>query len=280
MSGFDFAGATAFVTGGASGIGLAVVRALVREGARVAIADISEDWLADAVAELGEAVLAVPLDVTDREGWARARSLAEARFGPVDVLVNNAGIGADLKPLTDVSPGYFDRMIAIKLTGTFNGIHTFVPGMRERRRGHVVNTASMAGLIASARLGPYTAAKFGVVGLSEVLRAELEDHGVGVSVLCPGLIATRLGETSSRAGVDRAEVENAIRGKGIDPAIVGELVVEGIRHNRSHIVTHAEYVDAVKRRMVPVFAAFDRVPVRNPDVLPGTNGPDQRRPEA
>jgi NAD(P)-dependent dehydrogenase (short-subunit alcohol dehydrogenase family) len=258
-------GATAFVTGGASGIGLAVVRALLREGARVAVADNNPEWLAEVAAELGDAVLPIALDVTDRAGWAAARATVEAKFGPVDVLVNNAGIGPDLKPLDEAAPAYFDLMIAIKLTGTFNGIHEFVPGMKARGRGHVVNTASMAGLTAMPRLGPYTAAKFGVVGLTEVLAAELAEHGVGASVLCPGLIATRLGETSARAGLDRPPQLAAPAGApaGLDPAIVGDLVIDAIRHNHLHIVTHREYGKGVARRMDKVLEAFERVPMRN-----------------
>src|SRR5690606_1567770 len=123
---------------------------------------------------------------------------------------------------------HFDRLIGIKLTGTYNGIRTFVPTMREARTGHVVNTASMAGLIASAKLGAYTASKFAVVGMSEVLRAELAGDGIGVSVLCPGLVSTNLGASNGRV---------SMKG-GIDPAIVGEMVIDGIRENHMHIVTH------------------------------------------
>lgn len=272
----EIAGSIAFVTGGAGGIGLAIARALVREGARVAIADISRDWLDAAVGELGEAACGIELDVADRAAWSDARAKVEALFGPVDILINNAGIGPDFNPLTEMDPGYFDRMVAIKLTGTFNGVHTFIPGMCERSRGHVVNTASMAGLTASARLGAYTAAKFGVVGLSEVLRAEMESAGIGVSVLCPGFIETRLGETSLRAGVDPVQVGRAKAsvGTGLNPAVVGDLVIEGIRRNHSHIVTHAEYATAVRRRMEPIYAAFERVPVRNPRSRAGTDQPD------
>jgi len=268
VSAFAIKGATAFVTGGASGIGLAIARALAGEGARVAIADIHADWLDAALGDASGPEIGTVLDVTDRAGWARARDQVEARLGPVDILVNNAGIGPDLNPLADMPPEHFDRLVAIKLTGTFNGIHTFVPGMRERRRGHVVNTASMAGLMASARLGAYTASKFAVVGLSEVLRAELEPHGVGVSVLCPGLTATRLAETSARAGVSKVSAGPSPARAALDPAIVGDLVVEGIRHNHLHIVTHGEYRPHVERRMARVLDAFDRVPVRNPDGIP------------
>jgi NAD(P)-dependent dehydrogenase (short-subunit alcohol dehydrogenase family) len=258
----ELRGATAFVTGGASGIGLAIARALVREGARVAIADISADWLAEATAELGDAATGLHLDVSDRTAWSAAREEAERQFGPVDVLVNNAGIGPSLHRLDEMDPARFDRMMAIKLTGTFNGIHEFVPGMRARRKGHVVNTASMAGLTASPLLGEYTAAKFAVVGLSEVLAQELREDGVGVSVLCPGLVATRLGETSVRAGVRPAERPHG-DDRGIDAAIVGDLVVEAIRDNRLHVVTHGEHRTFVERRMSRVLGAFDGIPQRS-----------------
>ena len=261
------AGSTAFVTGGASGIGLAIARALVAAGARVALADIDADALASAVVDLGESAMAIVLDVTDRAGWASAQTAVEIRFGPVDILINNAGIGPDLNTLDSMPPEVFDLMIAIKLTGTFNGIHTFVPGMKARGRGHVVNTASMAGLIASAKLGAYTAAKFAVVGLTEVLRAEMAGSGVSASVLCPGLVATNLGATTARAGVQRTRAGPSMSG-GIDPAIVGGLVIEALREDWLHIVTHGEYRRFVAERAERLFAAFDRVADRSPVAAP------------
>lgn len=251
------AGSIAFVTGGASGIGLSIASALAREGARVAIADISADWLEEAVTRLGGDTIGICLDVTDRAGWAAARAEVEARLGPVDILVNNAGIGPDFKSLADTDPAVFDRLLAIKLGGSFNGIHTFVPGMRERRRGHVVNTASMAGLMTIPNLGPYTTAKFGLVGMSEVLATELAEYGVGVSVLCPGLFATRLRETTGRAGiVPVAPLQST--GDGEDPARVGDLVVDGIRGNHLHIITHGDRDGPVRERSDKVLAAFAR----------------------
>lgn len=263
----QIAGSNAFVTGAASGIGLAIARALVNEGAQVALADIDADALAAAVGELGPAAMAIELDVTDRPGWAAAKQAVEAHFGPVDILVNNAGIGPDLNRIDEMPPEVFDRLVAIKLTGTFNGIRAFVPGMKTRGRGHVVSTASMAGLIASAKLGAYTASKFAVVGLTEVLRAELVGTGVGASVLCPGLIATNLGANTARAGVTRASSPTNLGG-GIDPAIVGELVIQGIHEDWSHIVTHSEYRSFVAQRGERLLAAFDRVPDRSPGLPP------------
>ncbi len=252
---------TAFVTGAASGIGLAIARALLAEGARVALADWDNSGLEAVIAGLGEAAMAIPLDVTDRDGWAQAKQLVEARFGQVSILVNNAGIGPDGRTVDTMEPASFDRLVAIKLTGTFNGVHCFSPTMRALGSGHIVNTASMAGLIASARLGAYTASKFAVVGLSEVLRAELADSGIGVSVLCPGLVATNLGASTQKAGSERIVRQSAE--SGIDPALVGHCVIEGIRQNHMHIVTHGEYRDVVAQRMERVLAAFDRAAVQS-----------------
>jgi len=264
------AGQTAFITGGASGIGLAIASALIEAGAQVMIADIDVLALKAAVGLLGERAAMVPLDVRDRDGWGGARVAVEARFGPVGILVNNAGIGPDGHALADMDPNAFDRVVAIKLTGTFNGIAAFGADMRARGNGHIVNTASMAGLIASPRLGAYTASKFAVVGLSEVLRAEMAPHGVGVSVLCPGLVRTNLGATTSAAGSDRARTAQQTTDAGIDPAVVGASVIDGIRANRLHIVTHGDYRAHVEKRMARVTAAFDGVPVRAAGTPPGT----------
>jgi NAD(P)-dependent dehydrogenase (short-subunit alcohol dehydrogenase family) len=263
-------GRIAFVTGGASGIGLAIAASLIEAGARVMIADLDPVVLDKVVANLGPQAASVRLDVRDRDGWATARATVEERFGPVDILVNNAGIGPDGHTLADMDPIAFDRVIAIKLTGTFNGIATFGAGMRDRGDGHIVNTASMAGLMASAKLGAYTASKFGVVGLSEVLHAEMAPHGVGVSVLCPGLVRTNLGETTTAAGSDRIHAKRKTTDEGIDPAIVGAMVVDAIRENRLHIVTHGDYRGHVAARMDRVLAAFDGVPMRTTSTPPGT----------
>jgi len=265
------AGTTAFITGGASGIGLAIASALIAEGARVMIADIDRAALDRAVASLGPNAASFRLDVRDRDGWAAARQAVEARFGQVDILVNNAGIGPDGHALADMDPASFDRVVAIKLTGTFNGVATFGAGMRGRGLGHIVNTASMAGLIASANLGAYTASKFAVVGLSEVLRAEMAPYGVGVSVLCPGLVRTNLGATTQAAGSDRVHPAQQTADAGIAPAIVGALVIDAIRANAMHIVTHGDYRTHVEKRMRRVLAAFDGVPVRAAGTPPGTD---------
>ncbi|WP_242124112.1 SDR family oxidoreductase [Sphingobium sp. Sx8-8] len=257
----DLSEAVALVTGGAGGIGLAVARSLAGAGVRVALADIDAPTVRSAAAELGDGAIAIPLDVRDRNAWDAARAMAEARFGPVDILVNNAGIGPDGYRLDETTPESFDRIVAINLTGMFNGIHCFVPGMRARGRGHVVNTASMAGLTAMPRLGGYTATKFAVVGLSEVLRAELAPDGVGVSVLCPGLVKTRLGETSHALGSDRSpDLPLSPSVEGMDAGRVGDAVLAAIRADRPLIITHGEHRRMVEKRMERVLAAFDDVP--------------------
>jgi len=252
----DINGKIALVTGAASGIGFAVAQALAAEGSRVILADIDGDELVRAAAAIPGAETIV-LDVTNRDQWALARE----RFGTIDILVNNAGIGPDGFALADMDAESFDRIIRINLTSVFNGISTFAAAMRDRGSGHIVNTASMAGLTASPRLGGYTAAKFGVVGMSEVLRAEMLPHGVGVSVLCPGYVATRLAETTGKAGspVPSATM-SATTATPLDAAIVGQMVVDAIRSGKPLIVTHGQYRSAVENRLKNVAAAFDGVP--------------------
>lgn len=251
-------GRTAFVTGAASGIGLAIAEELLGLGARVALVDWNGDAVRRERERLGAATIAVELDVADRGAWPAAARAAEDAFGPVEILVNNAGIGPDLSELADMPPATFDRLVGIKLTGTFNGVHAFAAGMRARREGHVVNTASMAGLTASARLGAYTAAMFAVVGLSEVLHAELEPHGVGVSVLCPGMVRTNLPANTPpehRPPGDAGGMES-----GIDPAIVGRQVVAAIRAGDLYVITHGEHGPNVAERAARIQRAFDAAP--------------------
>lgn len=252
-------GRTAFVTGAASGIGLAIAQELITRGARVVMADINRSALIPAAATLGDAAFAVDLDVTDRTDWARARAAAEAKFGPVDILVNNAGIGSDGRVLADMDPLSFERVIKIDLVGVFNGISTFARSMRERCEGHILNTASQAGIVAQARVGAYAAAKYGVVAMTEVLRSEMEAYGVGVSVLCPGLVHTRLGETTRAAGSERFDLPPDVFDAGADPAMVARRAIEGIRRNTLYIFTHAETGEAVRARVHALLSALGEV---------------------
>lgn len=261
----DLSGRTAFITGGASGIGLAVGKALAGEGMRVALADIDAARLDDVAGTFPGEVLPIMLDVRNRDQWAAAREAAEARFGPVSLLMNNAGIINDsgdaiaARGLADQSPDSWDRMIAINLTGVFNGVHTFAAGMRDRGEGHVVNTSSTQGVITGPGVGSYCAAKFGVVALSECLHYELAGHGVGVSVLCPGVTATRLSE-SSRLVAGQAPTGQVID-YGISPEEVAGMVLDAVRANRLYVFTHGEYARPVAERHARIMAGFEGVPI-------------------
>ena len=240
----------AFITGGASGIGLAVAKALAARGLRVTIADVNAEALAAAVASQGDTFRSVVLDVRDRAGWAKAKSDAEAAFGPVDILFNNAGIASFGIELADMDPEVFDRLIAVDLTGVFNGISAFAADMRARGSGHIVSTSSMSGICAPSNGigGSYAAAKFGVVGLSETLRLELTPHGVGVSVLCPGMTATGIAQNSvSLGGGVRMPAQREAGGEQVraespfEHGTAEELAVEvlrGIEANALYIITH------------------------------------------
>src|SRR5215469_15133582 len=187
-------GMTAFITGGARGIGLGIARAFAQDGAKLALVDIEEAALNAARTELSEltSVEIFMLDVRDRAAYARVADEAEARLGPVSILCNNAGVawGSNVPHL---SYEQWDWVLGINLNGVINGIQTFLPRMIERKVAtHIVNTASGAGLIAEGSGILYTTSKFAVVGLSEALRRELEPFRIGVSVLCPGPVATSI----------------------------------------------------------------------------------------
>ncbi|MDE2597405.1 MAG: SDR family NAD(P)-dependent oxidoreductase [Sphingomonadales bacterium] len=247
----------AFITGGASGIGLGIAEALAARGVQVTIADANEETLAAVLVSHGDGWRGVVLDVRDRAGWARAKAEAEAAFGPVDIVVNNAGIAPNGQTFADMNPDSFDRIIAINLTGVFNGVHTFAADMRDRGRGHVVNTASMAGLATSvAGTGAYSAAKFGVVSISETLRGELAENGVGVSVLCPGYVQTGLSLNTARLGGETRGGGLAMPPSDISPEQVGDMVVRGIEANDLYIISHPHNWSGVEKRIRGLLAAF------------------------
>ncbi len=248
-------GRTALVTGAASGIGLSIATALVTEGARVILADQDDAALSRACAALCHAARPCQLDVTDRSGWERAKRFAEDTFGPVEILVNNAGVGPDWHELADMPADHFDRLVGIMLTGVFNGIHAFGSAIRSLGEGHILNTASMVALAPMAQQGAYVAAKCGVVGLSEVLRAEMEPYGVGVSVLCPARVRTNL--------LSGNEPPHRTMNGGMDPALVADYVINGIRSNEFYIITHPEYGGLVKDRADTLLDSFERAETRH-----------------
>jgi NAD(P)-dependent dehydrogenase (short-subunit alcohol dehydrogenase family) len=240
----NFAGQGALVTGAASGIGLALAHAFSAAGMRVVLCDANEAALESAMRTFDASkALAVTVDVTDRTSLRGAVERARA-FAPLKIVCANAGIAPAGCPVLDTPPEKWDRIVAVNLTGVFNTLAAFVPLVRENGRGgHVVLTSSMAGMLAGAGLGDYTATKFGVTALGETLRAELAGEGIGVSVLCPGVVATPLVGEQARAA-------------GMAPDAIARRVIEGIRNNEPYIFTHADYRPLVERRTETVVGAF------------------------
>jgi NAD(P)-dependent dehydrogenase (short-subunit alcohol dehydrogenase family) len=249
----------AFVTGGASGIGLGVARALIARGVAVTIADVNRDSIDAAVASSGGGMRGAVLDVRDRTGWGEVKAEAEAAFGQVDLLINNAGICSVGYELVDMNPDAFDRVVGVNLFGVFNGIATFGADMRARRFGHIVNTASVVGISSPTPGvgGSYVASKFGVVGLSEVLRMEMRPHGVGVSVLCPGHIATGMGRNTAVLGGDVRAVQGMTPGPGGKVEDLAPRLLAGIETDAFYILSHClEEWPGVERRSDELRDAF------------------------
>jgi len=247
----SFEGAVAVVTGGASGIGRGIALELHRRGADVAIADINEARLAQTVEELsrpGRPALGRRCDVTSDADVSSLRDAVLDRFGHVDLLCNNAGV-AVLGPPERVPMEDWEWILQVNVLGLVRGVRAFVPAMLERGRGHVVNTASVAGTWAYTwDATPYITSKFAAYGFSEALARRLKPHGIGVSVLCPGLVSTNLAETARLSGVPESqqaewsyfppEMQQAVQ-----PEEVGVLVADGVMDDRFVIFTHAQDVE-------------------------------------
>lgn len=261
-------GKTAFVTGGASGIGYAMAAAFAEAGMKVAIADIDEAKLgasAEELKRLGTSVCACVLDVTDRDAWERAAQRAEQALGAVHVLCNNAGISAIGWNVDEMPPALWDRQIGINLTGAFNGSRCFIPRIKAHGAGgHIVNTASISGLRARGGHAAYIASKHAIVGFSDALRIELKRHGIGVSVLCPGSVKSNLAQTSqpirALAGAlvpPHPEKANTEDPNALDTAWYGRRVLRAVMHNEFFVLSHPEYRDLVCERFTELNAAFD-----------------------
>ena len=263
-------GKVAFITGAASGIGLGMAKVFLRHGMKVVVADILEERLEDAAADLlpeGPNFHLMQVDVTDRQSMADAAEEAERVFGKVHVLCNNAGIG-NAVPIDAAGYDEWDWVLGVNLGGVVNGIVTFLPKIKAHGEGgHIVNTSSMAGLIPlPGNGGLYSTSKFAVRGLSDSLRLRLGRFNIGVSVLCPGLTRTRIMESQTarpahlaakdppreRKPSDAPSAANA----GMDPVELGERVLKGILRNQPYIFTHGEFKDEVRAIFEEILAAF------------------------
>ena len=268
----DVEGKVAFITGGGSGVGLGLARAFVAAGMKVAIADVRDDHLEEATAALGDGVLAIRLDVTDREGFARAADETERALGNVHVLCNNAGVNL-FNDIADATYQDWDWVLGVNLGGVVNGIVTFVPRIKAHGDGgHVVNTASMAAFVAGPGAGIYTTAKFGVHGLSDALRWSLLPHGIGVSMVCPGLVKSKIYESDlirpaelstqvTPADEEFMRILPGLHDAGMDPDEIGEKVVRAIRRNDFYVFTHPDHREELREIFDETLAAFPDEPV-------------------
>lgn len=257
-------GKVAVVTGAASGIGKAVATRAAGEGMKVVLADIEENALketADELAGNGADVLAAVADVSELASVTELRDRTLREFGAVHLVHNNAGVGTG-GPIWDVPEEDWRWILGVNLWGVVHGIATFVPLFIQQGEGHVVNTASIAGLTTAPYLGPYNATKQAVVAISETLFKDLEAAGissVGVSVLCPGFVQTRIAESernrpswAPERDVEGAEemrglIQDLVSG-GIPAEQVAERVLDAVRTNTFYILTHPELRGALQTR--------------------------------
>ena len=270
----NVAGKTAFVTGGASGMGLAMVRSFAGAGMKVAVADIEEEPLKAVVEEFEEtnaSVIGLNVDVSDLESVAEGAAKTKEAFGNIHVLVNNAGIVTG-GPFAEAEPNDWRWTMNVNLDGVYNGLNAFLSDMiTHNEGGHVVNTASLAGHIAVPRLGIYAASKFAVVGISEALRVELQEHGIGVSVLCPGVVNTNIFTASrnrpsslpatqemnfERTDTDSEAVESEVMRNILEPDVVGDMVLHAIQNDQFYIFTHPDFAQIVQARTNEIEDAF------------------------
>lgn len=278
----ELAGKTAFVTGGASGIGFALGRVFAEAGMKIILADIETDALAAAVESLrdiGPDVRGVTCDVADPLSVERAAEASYEAFGNVHVVCNNAGVGGG-SGIDDISLDNWRWVLDVNLMGVLHGIRTFLPHIRAHGEGgHIVNTASMAGMNSGLGFSPYSASKFAVVNMSEGLAMQVAPLGIGVTVLCPGFVRTRIWasgrnrperygpaqtpDPASTAGKLAAEL--AERGRlGLDPTDVAARVLTAVREDELYVFTHsgASWRAELQERFDAILAAMDRAAAR------------------
>ena len=279
----DLAGKTAFVTGAASGIGLGIAGALAQAGVKIMLCDIEEEALAKAIEGLKRTnadVDSVKADVSLKPELKAAADATIARYGKVHILVNNAGVGGG-GPYGTWTSGGWDWTLGVNLIAVIWGFEIFGPLIEQHGEGgQIISTASIAGLLSGPGHVPYCVSKYGVVALSEGLRAEFAPRGIGVSVLCPGFVRTQiidslrnLPERFPRPSEDRLAAMRSSEmfkffqdrvSHGVDPSYVGELVREGIANDWPYIFTDMEFEPLIEGRFAAIKQGFDRIRGREP----------------
>jgi NAD(P)-dependent dehydrogenase (short-subunit alcohol dehydrogenase family) len=265
------AGRTAFITGGGSGVGLGQAKVFAQAGCKVAIADIRQDHLDEAMAWFdgrGFDVMPVRLDITDRGAYAAAADEVEAKLGPVSLLFNTAGVSI-FGPMQDATYEDWDWQLSVNLNGVINGIQTFVPRMiRRGQGGHVINTASMSAFVALKGTGLYCTTKMAVRGLSECLAMDLADHGIGVSMLCPGAVNSNIHEAVltrpahlQNTGYYGADPQVFARLKqvisvGMEPETLARYVLKGVEADQLYILPYPEFRDTLEEIHARVMASL------------------------
>jgi NAD(P)-dependent dehydrogenase (short-subunit alcohol dehydrogenase family) len=274
----SFEGKVAVVTGGGSGIGRGIALTLARERMTVAVADLraeSARSVADEIAARGGRALALEVDVSSVDSLEAAAKEVGARAGGVNLLCANAGVLARIAPLAEHTVEDWEYTLSVNVLGVVKSVQAFLPALRASApEAHIVTTASLGGLIAveGFPIGAYTASKYACVGYSETLRAELAPEGIGVSVLCPGVVASSLSATSAanrpasygaQHGPDLAVAADASAGRRAAAIVpmpaedVGPIVVRAVRENRLHVLTHPQSRPLVERRFQALLADYD-----------------------
>ena len=272
---FKFEGRTAVISGGAEGIGLSIAKALGEQKMNIVLADIDEKNLLKSTTELeslGIPVLGALLDVADEMQWKSVADKAIEKFGKVHIVVNNAGVGGDSGPIENQETEGWQWALGVNLMGVVYGAKVMTPLIKDHDEGGwILNVSSMAGMGGVPYSGAYTASKAAVVALSESWAAELQDKSIGVSVLCPAFVQTRIYD-SERNRPDKYKSENyqienessfskqtkQMVKDGIDVSIVGKRVVEAINHGELYIFTHPNYRQVNQERFNGIDEAFAR----------------------
>jgi NAD(P)-dependent dehydrogenase (short-subunit alcohol dehydrogenase family) len=278
----SFEGKIAFITGGASGIGLGIARVLVERGAQVVLADLRQDHIEDALAEFAgggksNVVSALQLDVTNREKYREAAQKMQDGFGGIDILVNNAGVGLE-GPLIEATYADYDFGFGVNVGGVINGFVEFLPQMvAHGRGGHIVSTASLAAeVVMPSQMAIYAASKAAVCHFCEAAKAELAEHDIGVSILLPGPVKSRIHETHQNrpehlreaSGFKASEEKLSRRIVGenwMEAEDAGRLVADGILADTTYIVTHGFYKDGMRARCEAVLNATPDTKEEAPD---------------